>query len=175
MGEYGGDRKSEKAIKPDISLGPEHGPSRACTSPSREPTGINASIAPAVLQLLVRLTTCVLPRLFRRLGNTQRTAQRPGQKRHCHGSAHCGLARTQEWPGILSSMLKPQNQRYARLTLTSRTRWRLAMASVASTWPPNARPASRARSCCRHRRPPKARPACRCGHRPAGRGRGRPR
>jgi hypothetical protein len=25
-----------------------------------------------------------------------------------------------EWSGILSSMLKPQNQRYARLTLTSR-------------------------------------------------------
>jgi len=28
--------------------------------------------------------------------------------------------RRREWSGILSSMLKPQNQRYARLTLTSR-------------------------------------------------------
>ena len=40
----------------------------------------------------------------------------------CHGTGHCGLiARIPNGPEILSSMLKPQNQRYARLTLTSRT------------------------------------------------------
>src|SRR5258706_15629713 len=51
----------------------------------------------------------------------QRHAQRPGEKCRCHGTAHCGRENT-EWSGILSSMLKPQNQRYARLTLTSRQR-----------------------------------------------------
>ena len=47
MGEYGGDRKSEKAIKPDISLGPDTAlPGPVPHRPGNQPGSMRALLPP---------------------------------------------------------------------------------------------------------------------------------